>query len=104
MATVKAGGGKLMYNGETYEFQIGGLGLGGVGIADIKATGKVYNLSKLEDFYGTYFESSMAAAAADKGAGELWLKNSDGVELALEADAAGALLTLDTNGMLISER
>ncbi len=104
LATVKAGGGKLMYKGETYEFQIGGLGLGGVGIADLKATGKVFGLTKLEDFYGTYFESAMGAAAATEGVAEMWMKNGSGVELVIEADAAGALLTMDANGMVISER
>jgi len=104
LATVKAGGGKLMFDGKTYEFQIGGLGLGGVGIADLKATGKVFNLKNIEDLYGTYFESSMGAAAATEGAAEMWLKNGNGVELVLEADAKGALLTLDTNGMLVGKK
>jgi len=104
LASVKAGGGKLMYKGETYEFQIGGLGIGGVGIADLEAKGKVYNLTKVEDFYGTYFESAMGAAAADKGVAEMWLKNSNGVELVIEAEAVGLLLTLDANGMLIDEK
>src|SRR3990172_8984748 len=37
------GGGKLQFGGRSYDFTIGGLGIGGFGISKINATGDVYN-------------------------------------------------------------
>lgn len=104
LASVSAGGGKLMYQGQTYEFQIGGLGVGGVGVADIKAHGNVFNLKNVEDFYGIYGQGRINAAVADKGAGELWLKNTDGVELQIKVDSDGLILDLGADGVLIEKR
>ena len=36
------GGGKLDYKGKTYDFTIGGLGVGGFGASKIEASGEVY--------------------------------------------------------------
>ena len=46
------GGGKLHNQGKTYEFAIGGLGVGGIGVSKIEAIGEVYNLNSLGDFPG----------------------------------------------------
>src|SRR5215813_8030331 len=37
------GGGRLQFNGRTYDFTVGGLGIGGFGISKMRATGAVYN-------------------------------------------------------------
>ena len=49
-----AGKGTLYYNGRQHHFTISGLGIGGMGVQRISATGKVYNLNNLSQFSGTY--------------------------------------------------
>src|SRR5437016_1306605 len=49
-----AGSGTLNYQGQTYPFSVGGLGVGGIGISTIQARGEVYGLQGLRDFPGTY--------------------------------------------------
>src|SRR5262249_20945351 len=48
------GGGTLQYNGRSWPFTIGGLGIGGFGISQITATGEVYNLKDIAYFPGAY--------------------------------------------------
>ena len=68
------GGGKLDYKGKTYDFTIGGLGVGGFGVSKIEATGEVYGLKKVEDFVGAYGQARYGMVAADVSTGELWLE------------------------------
>ena len=37
-----AGGGVLKYKGGTYAFNVGGLGVGGIGVSKIEASGEIY--------------------------------------------------------------
>src|SRR6185369_15875388 len=46
------GGGTLFFQGKTYGFTIGGLGVGGFGISRMTATGNVYNLKDVSQFAG----------------------------------------------------
>jgi len=55
----QTGGGVLEYAGNEYEFAIGGLGIGGIGLQSINAVSVVYNLKKLEDFNGAYLQGRM---------------------------------------------
>lgn len=48
------GSGILRFQGRNYPFTLGGLGIGGIGISRLDATGTVYNLTRLEDFNGVY--------------------------------------------------
>jgi hypothetical protein len=41
------GGGTLYYCGHCYPFKLGGLGIGGIGVSTLDATGSVYNLRSL---------------------------------------------------------
>ena len=97
----KAGGGVLEYQGEEYEFSIGGLGVGGIGVAKFNAVGAVYNLNKLEDFSGTYVQVR-AGLTVGVGKAALSLGNGKGVELDLKASTSGAALSLGADGMIIS--
>ena len=67
------GGGKLYFGDKTYNFTIGGLGIGGIGVSKMTATGTVYNLSKLEQFAGSYVQGRYGYVAGTQGSGELWL-------------------------------
>src|SRR5207248_8278449 len=53
-ASAAAGKGTLNYNGRRHHFTISGVRAGGAGDQKTSPTGKVYNLSKLSDFSGTY--------------------------------------------------
>src|SRR5215470_19997732 len=51
------GGGTLQYNGKSWPFTIGGLGIGGFGISQITATGEVYNMKDIAQFQGAYVQA-----------------------------------------------
>src|SRR5262245_16705025 len=69
------GGGTLQFGGKSYDFTIGGLGIGGFGVSKITATGEVYNLPNIAAFGGRYLQGRYGLALGDVSTGELWLKN-----------------------------
>ena len=95
------GKGTLRVGGAAHPFRIGGLGIGGIGIASIDARGNIYNLHNLGDFPGVFGKARIGATAADKGKGKLWLKNSRGVVLELWSDMQGLALTLGVDGIVV---
>lgn len=95
------GGGVLHYQGKSYEFKVGGLGIGGVGIAEIKAKGEVYSLDDLADFPGLYGQVQTGYAVGKDSAGNLWLQNPKGVALRLDTERDGLMLTAGADGVLI---
>jgi hypothetical protein len=95
------GGGKLHYGGKSYDFSIGGLGVGGIGASSIDAVGEVYNLNKLEDFEGAYGQARYGFAVVEKSAGELWLENPAGVYIRVNAKRAGLALSLGADAVYI---
>jgi hypothetical protein len=96
------GKGTLHAGGAQHPFRIGGLGIGGIGVAKIDAEGTVYDLARLEDFAGTYGNARVGATAADKGKGRLWLKNTKGVVLELRSKMQGLALTAGVDGIVIT--
>ena len=44
------GAGVLFFRGVAYPFDVGGVGVGGIGLSTIEATGEVYNLPDLGQF------------------------------------------------------
>jgi hypothetical protein len=96
-----AGGGTLRFGGRSYSFKLGGLGIGGIGVSRLDATGSVYNLTRLEDFDGVYGQARTGWAAGKKGKGEMWLQNPNGVYLHLRAQRKGLSLSLGADGMVI---
>ena len=95
------GGGKLKYKGKTYDFEIGGLGIGGFGASKIEAKGEVYGLKNVADFAGAYGQARYGAVAVDKSAGELWLQNTKGVVLRLDAKRTGLALSLGADAIYV---
>ncbi len=102
MLSGNVGGGKLHYKGKTYPFSIGGLGIGGIGISSIDATGEVYGLKNLRDFDGGYGQARSGIVVGTASAGSLWLENSQGVYIRLGAKRAGLALSLGVDGIYIS--
>lgn len=98
--SASGGNGVLTYKGKKHVFKIGSLGVGGFGVSKVVAEGEVYNLKKLEDFPGAYFQARMGYAAGD-GKGQMWLENSNGVVLKLRAKTKGLALNLGADGMLV---
>ncbi len=101
MLSGNVGGGKLHYKGRTYPFSIGGLGVGGIGISTIDATGEVYDLKRLTDFDGAYGQARTGIVLGDKSAGSLWLENTEGVYIRLTAKRKGIALSLGVDGIYI---
>jgi hypothetical protein len=95
------GGGTLNYRGRAYPFKLGGLGIGGIGISRLDASGTVYNMRRLQDINGVYGQVRSGWAVGDQGRGKMWLQNSNGVYLKLQARRQGLALSLGADGMVI---
>jgi hypothetical protein len=87
-----AGNGTLRYRGRTYPFNVGGLGVGGIGISKIDARGEVYEPERLRDF--PYIQGRYGFALGIASTGDLWLKNGNGVILRQVAKRQGLMLSL----------
>ena len=94
IGSANLGGGTLNFNGKSYDFTIGGLGVGGIGASSIEATGEVYNMTDPSQFAGAYGQARYGAVVGDASTGELWLQNSAGVYMHLKAKRAGLMLSL----------
>jgi hypothetical protein len=95
------GGGTLNFQGRSYDFTVGGLGIGGFGVSRMVATGEVYDLKDLADFPGAYAQGRYGAAAGTVSAGELWLVNTNGVTLHLKAEREGLAISLGGDAVYI---
>jgi hypothetical protein len=82
-----AGKGTLYFNGR-HRFTISGLGAGGMGAQKISATGKVYNLSNLSQFSGTYRGISQGLTLIE-GKMHAKLTNGNGVTMYLAGETEG---------------
>ncbi len=83
-----AGKGTLNYNGQRHHFTISGLGVGGMGGQKVSATGKVYNLNKLQDFPGSYRGVSRGLTLIE-GKMHAKLTNGNGVVMYLAGETEG---------------
>ena len=95
------GGGTLHFRGRNYPFKIGGLGIGGIGVSRLEATGTVYDLRRVDDFAGVYGQTRVGWAAGAQGTGEMWLKNPNGVYIHLRTQRSGYSLNLGADGMVV---
>jgi hypothetical protein len=96
-----AGNGVLTYQGSSYTFNVGGLGVGGIGLSKIEAKGEVYGLQRLGDFPGAYVQARAGFALGNTSAGDLWLKNANGVIMRLVAKRQGLMLSLGGDAVVI---
>jgi hypothetical protein len=86
--SLATGKGSLYYNGRRHHFTISGVGAGGMGGQKISATGKVYNLSNLSQFSGTYRGISRGLTLIE-GKMHAKLTNGNGVTMYLAGDTEG---------------
>jgi hypothetical protein len=95
------GGGTLKFAGRSYGITVGGLGIGGIGASRLRATGKVYGLRDADDFAGAYVQLREGWAIGNQGKGQLWLRNTKGVTMRLNAQRRGLQLSLGADGVVI---
>jgi hypothetical protein len=98
------GGGVLSFRGGQYAFEVGGVGVGGIGLSTIEATGEVYNLGDLDQFPGTYGQARYGFAIGTASGGDLWLQNEAGVIMHLKAKRTGLMLSLGGDAVVIKMR
>jgi hypothetical protein len=92
------GKGELTYMGKTYKFKVEGATVGEAGKTEAKATGKVFNLKKLDDFDGVYAAAG-AGATGGTGAGASALVNAKGVQVVLTSETKGASIKVAAEGL-----
>jgi hypothetical protein len=102
IASGSGGSGTLYYQGGVYPFTVGGVGVGGIGASTIQGRGDVYNLTNVAQFSGTYAEGRYGFAFGQTSAGDLWMKNENGVVIHLKADRTGLMLSLGGSAIAIS--
>lgn len=100
LLSASAGSGTLVFQNKKHPFELGGIGLGQFGGAKATCVGEVYNLTQLEDFSGAYVQLKTGVTGTD-GKGEIWLKNTKGVEIRLRSATKGLELTASAEGVLI---
>ncbi len=93
------GSGKLTYDGQTYPFDIGGLGVGGIGVSTVDAEGEVYRLDDLAEFSGAYVAGQYGVVLGDASVGDIWLKNEHDVVLHLKAKREGLMLSVGADAI-----
>ncbi len=102
IASGSGGSGVLHYQGVDYPFTVGGVGVGGVGASTIEGSGDVYNLTNVAQFPGSYAEGRYGFAFGQTSAGDLWMKNDNGVVIHLKAERTGLMLSLGGSAVAIS--
>jgi hypothetical protein len=95
------GGGTLHFHGKSYRFTVGGLGVGGFGVSKMEAYGDVYNLRELRQFPGAYVQARYGAALGDRGSGEMWLENGNGVKISLRTRRSGLAVSMGGDAVYI---
>jgi hypothetical protein len=83
------GSGRLTFRDRHHDFNISGAPLAVVNAPSLSATGKVYHLTQLSDFAGTYTAADVPSATAGDEAG-VPLKNEHGVLIMLRVAIAGS--------------
>ena len=63
------GSGTLFFQGQSYPFSVGGLGVGGIGVSTIDAKGEVYSLTSVAQFPGAYGQGRYGAVAGTASSG-----------------------------------
>ncbi|MDN6713753.1 MAG: hypothetical protein L0L41_03925, partial [Acetobacter sp.] len=86
------GRGTLELGGHTYQIVARGGGVLAVGHAFFAAAGCVSNITRPEDFSGTYWTTG-GSAVVGQGRGVLFMENAHGVDVHLAEQARGVLMS-----------
>jgi mono/diheme cytochrome c family protein len=94
------GHGELVYQGQKHTFSVSGLSIVDVGVANISASGIVYNLTSLDDVSGNYTAASAGLTIAGGGSAAI-LRNEHGVVIKLVSTSRGLRFNLAAHGVNI---
>ena len=97
------GGGSLQFGDRLYPFKIGGVSVGDIGASHVRGFGRVYNLTRTNDFAGSYTRVG-ASATMVNGSGMLRLRNKRGVIIELDTTSKGLQLSAGGGGVKITLR
>ncbi len=101
----KSGGGVLEFEGQEYNFDLVGLGVGGIGVQKINAVGAVYNMTDISKFSGYYTEARIGATIGSASKGAMQLGNKHGVLIDLKSSGSkGLALSTGVDGLTIKLR
>jgi hypothetical protein len=92
------GSGTLTYKGKQHPISVEGLSVGSVGANTVSASGKVYNLKKIEDFDGNYAAVGTGATVGG-GGGIASMRNQNGVVIDVVSTSEGVKFTIGTAGV-----
>ena len=81
-------------------WSLSGLSIVDVGIANISASGLIYNLHNLQDLNGNYVAATAGLTVAGGGEAD-YLRNEKGVVIKLLATSKGLRFNLSANGVKI---
>ena len=95
------GDGVLRYGGKPHRFTMNGLTIADVGYSQVRGTGRVYNLKRLEDFNGTYAAVTGEATIVSGRGGQV-LRNANGVEIRVDQVTRGARLQGSADGITLT--
>jgi hypothetical protein len=87
------GKGTLTYQGKTYPITASGFDVGDVGVARVRATGKVYNMTDLASFDGQY-KGFVGGATLVAGGEAVSMVNGNAVHIELVSTTEGVKLIL----------
>nr|WP_295659498.1 hypothetical protein [Polymorphobacter sp.] len=97
------GGGTLQFGDKFYPFKVGGISVGDIGASHVRGFGRVFNLTHIDDFAGTYTRVA-ASATFVNGSGALQLRNKRGVVIELDTTSKGLELSAGAGGVKITLR
>ena len=86
------GSGTLSYKGKQYPISAEGFDVGDLGVSEVRATGKIYNMTSLDQFDGSY-SGYEAGATLVAGGDAVTMVNENGVRIALVSGSKGVKLT-----------
>ena len=95
------GDGLLTYKGRTHHFTVNGITVADVGYSRVNGRGRVYNLTRLQDFNGTYAAATGEATLVN-GLGGQVLRNGNGVEIRVDQVTRGARLQGSADGITLT--
>jgi hypothetical protein len=100
---VGGGNGVLHYNGHSYRLNIGGIGIGSLGVAAVDLVGTATNLRSPSDIVGTYGAAGVGATFVAGGQAAT-LQNEKGVVLRVQGPQVGFQVSIGLGGMTIALR
>lgn len=101
IGSANVGGGTLSFQGKSYRFSVGGLGVGGYGMSKMQATGDVFDMKDISQFPGAYGQARSGITVGESGSSQLWLQNPNGVLISLRAKRTGFALSLGADAVYI---